>query len=106
MVPDKTNAVAIEKSFEQLVLDIHPLYTPHQIYGDVIHKDWVSAWAREENWSGYGNGGLGLSRKKTYFLFVPVNRKWVRRASMRGEETIIELEEVSRELLRPDFGQI
>ena len=39
-------------------------------------------------------------------LLVPVDRKWVGWASMRGEETIIAFDEEVGEFYRTDFGQI
>ena len=71
LVPDRTNVVAIQKSFEQFVLGIHTLYVSHPIYGDVIRKDWVSVWAAEESWSECGTGGLGLNRRKHTFCSCP-----------------------------------
>ena len=57
--------------------------------------------------------GEGVISENTYVLLVTVNRERVGRVwvSMRGEEalrreqTVIAFEEVSREVLRTDFGQ-
>ena len=99
MVPYGTNVVAIQKSFKQIVLDIHSLYTSHPTGVNVGYVDQGGVLEQVWEW------GTGAQSEKTYGLFVPINRKWVGWASMRGEETIIVLDEVCWELLRTDFGQ-
>ena len=47
----------------------------------------------------------GSEGESTYDLFTCIDRKWVGRVSMRGEETVIAFDEEARELLRTDFGQ-
>lgn len=69
-VPERTNIVAIQKLFKQIVLDIHSLYARHPIYGNVVRKNRMSTLVKE-SWNKRGSGGLGLNRKTRTLCSCP-----------------------------------